>query len=414
MPHIEEPSGGPASTSPVEDVGADTQRRFRHQACYAAVLSLGLLDGGPIVELFCEHHDDVILRLASGTFKALQFKTRMIGGVPFRANESTIIAALYKFASLEVQFPGQFAAYVLGSNVGFWHEHKNGNNLEYLLDCLRNGSDGTATALINKISKKKPTIAPVNVLTVLRKVELLNTPGLNDAEMKLRDQLAQISEFRNRRYEELVVASEALLSKILAASSLAAIGALPEYLLLSSDSSQVVKDENVIRSKRITREIVSGALNGALLPTTLLRTYQQVSIDDLPTSMNKMEVKMVVGGLTLAEIEYLKDVKYSTETLLQEWLYKYGKERAQRYYEHLRVMVQGECLIARQSSHQEDVQYASKMLSELQRLLKERRETQSGDTPALRREHLLGMAGILTEDCTVWWSEVFEIPAGRQ
>src|SRR6267142_4553019 len=49
MSRMEKPPLNPASTPPAEDVGADTKRRFRHQACYTAMVSLGLLDDeGPL------------------------------------------------------------------------------------------------------------------------------------------------------------------------------------------------------------------------------------------------------------------------------------------------------------------------------------------------------------------------------
>src|ERR1700734_268521 len=119
MSQIEEPSANPAFTPPAEDVGADTQRRFRHQACYTAMLSLGLLDDeGPLEELYCEHHDDVILRMKSGSFRAIQLKTRLIGGVPFKSGEEEIVGSLRKFAELEAKFPGHFDSYLLAANVG--------------------------------------------------------------------------------------------------------------------------------------------------------------------------------------------------------------------------------------------------------------------------------------------------------
>src|SRR5260370_27392155 len=140
MSENEKPTSTPDSVPPDEDVGADTQRRFRHQACYTAMLSLGLLDDdGPLEELYCEHHDDVILRLRSGSFKAVQLKTRMVGRAPFKAGDKEVIAALRKFAILETKFPGNFEAYVLASNVGFWHDQKNGSNLKHALAEVRAG-----------------------------------------------------------------------------------------------------------------------------------------------------------------------------------------------------------------------------------------------------------------------------------
>jgi hypothetical protein len=372
-----------------------------------------LEDNGPLEELYCEHHDDVVLRLKSGLFRAIQQKTRMVGGVPFKAGDSEIVNSLRRFALLEVKFPKRFEAYLLASNVGFWHERNNGSNLEHILNTLRAGPESSCPQFVKKIAETKPAINGAAVLAALYKVQLVVTPGLDDVESKLREQLAQTSEFRGRRYDELKAASEGLRERIFEASSLAGLSALPEYLVLCSDSPQSLRDKHVIQSKRITKAVISEVLNRELPSTTLLRTYQLVPIEDLPTGMNKMEIKMAAGGLTVSEIDHLKDLKYSTEYLLQEWLYRYGNERAQQYYEHLRVVVHGECLAAQQSSQQAEGLYANKMLMDLRQRLGQRSSTPAAETPECRQEHLLGMAGILTEDCKVWWSAEFDVPEGN-
>jgi hypothetical protein len=346
MSRSQEPSSlGPASTPPVEDTGADTQRRFRHQACYAAMLSLGLLED-ELLELYCEHHDDVLLRLKSGLFKAVQLKTRMAGGVPFKATEVEILGSIRKFAELETTFPGQFEGYVLGSNVGFWRERKNGSNLEYLLgDLHSNGNLDLCAILIKKISAIKPVTEPLSIAAALRKLELHQTPGLDDAELRLREALLRRAEFEDRRFEHAMAAAEALVAKVLAVSALAGLNSLPEYFLLCSESPKTLVNAEIIRSKRITKATVIEIFGNVLSSgTVLLRTHHTAPIGDFPRSMSRMEIKMVVGGLTLAEIDHLKDLNYSAQVLLNEWLYKFGKERAQKYYEHLRVIVRGECL----------------------------------------------------------------------
>lgn len=413
MSQIEEPAGSPASTPPAEDVGADTQRRFRYQACYAAILSLGLLeDDGPIKELYCEHHDDVVLRLTSDRFKVIQLKTRLVGRVPFKAGDSEIVNSLRKFAALEAKFPGRFESYLLASNVGFWHEKKNGSNLDYVLEELRAGSGSSYAKLVKKIAETKPAIDHAVVLVALRKVQLGVTPGLDDVEPKLREQLAQISEFRGRRYDELKAASDSLRDRIFEASSLAGLSTLPEYLAVCSDSPQSMQAQSIIQLKRISKVIVSELLNRELSSATLLRTHQLVPIADLPTGMNRMEIKMAAGGLSVREIDHLKDLKFSTEYLLQQWFYMYGHEQTQKYYEHLRVVVRGECLAAQENSQQPEGLYANRMLSDLRQRLQHQSATLAAETPECRQNHLLGMAGILTEDCKVWWSAEFELPEG--
>src|SRR5260370_16130762 len=93
--------------SPIEvlgtsDVGDDVQRRFRYQAIYAAKLALGILiPETEIAEVYCEQHDDILLRMSSGSFRACQVKTREPGHGPFKSSESAIVESISRFVSLE-------------------------------------------------------------------------------------------------------------------------------------------------------------------------------------------------------------------------------------------------------------------------------------------------------------------------
>jgi hypothetical protein len=400
---------GPERTPPVEDVGADTQRRFRYQACYTATISLGLLDDeGPIERLYCEHHDDILLILRTGSSFAIQLKTRLEGRVPFKAGDEEILVSLRRFATLELLFPGHFEGYRIASNVGFWHEKKNGSNLAHILERCKSG--GEAGPLKKRILAKHPEISPEPLSAALQKVELVETPGLPDVEARLREALATIPEFRDRRYDELEEASKTLVQRVQEAGSLADAGAVPEYLVLCSGAAASLKAQHTIDTKRITKEVIIRALTHGFSASPMLRTHQAVSLDELPKGMKKMVIKMAAGGLSVATIDHFKDLKSSAEILLQQWLYKYGSERAQQDYEHLRVLVRDECIAAQLNCLASTTPYGNAMHAKLREQLTAVVASQRVELRECSPQHLLGMAGILTEDCKVWWSAEFHIP----
>ncbi len=300
--------GSPAATPPSEDVGADTQRRFRYQASYAAIISLGILDDdGPLEELYCEHHDDILLRLKSALFRAMQIKTRNVGGLPFKSGDDEIVSSLRKFASLEESFPNYFERYLLTSNLGFWHEKKNGSNLPHLLAALKaQPANAHENGYVKRLCAKPPAIDPAIILSAIQKVELVTTPGLDGIELELREQLAQTPAFRGRRYDELRAAAEALRQQIFNASSLAHLGVYPKYLALCSGTPQAVLDQQLIDSKRIVKSVVEEALKTGFTLQTLLRTRQAVPVEELPSGMKTMEIKLAAGGLSVSEIDHLK------------------------------------------------------------------------------------------------------------
>jgi len=244
---------------------------------------------------------------------------------------------------------------------------------------------------------------------VLQKLKLLVTPGLDDVESRLREQLAQSSEFRGRRYDELKTSSEALRNLIFEASSLAGVNLIPEYLALCSGSPQAVRNEHVIQSKRITSAIVSETLKRGLSSSTLLRTRQLVPIEELPTGMKTMEIKMAAGGLSVSELTILKILSSPqsifcrngfTDTATNPsfimsifvWLFvtnalRHNKRRGKR-----KGLTETACWRILGSGFSEEQPLGQRKI------------------PECYKEHLLGMAGILTEDCTVWWSAEFNLP----
>lgn len=95
----------PESVSSSDDRGDDIARRFAYQWSYAAIISCGVLDTrSTIAEVFCEHHEDILVKLHTGKFNGIQVKTRQSDGDPFRAG----IAEAFREVMLDVGFPGFF------------------------------------------------------------------------------------------------------------------------------------------------------------------------------------------------------------------------------------------------------------------------------------------------------------------
>src|SRR5262245_13948913 len=76
------------------DPGDETGRRFQFQYTYAACMACACLDPiAKVTEVFCEHHEDVLIKRPSGRYIGIQVKTRD-GGEPFKASDEEMLAAL--------------------------------------------------------------------------------------------------------------------------------------------------------------------------------------------------------------------------------------------------------------------------------------------------------------------------------
>jgi hypothetical protein len=80
-PTVPSPDSIPATGDP----GDDTARRYRYQWTYAAIVCCLLLDEiDDVTEVFCEHHEDVLIKHADGMCSGSVKLDRILPGFGFR------------------------------------------------------------------------------------------------------------------------------------------------------------------------------------------------------------------------------------------------------------------------------------------------------------------------------------------
>jgi len=397
------------------DRGDDTQRRYRYQAAYAALISLDLLrKDSEFEEIFCEQHEDILVRGKDKKFIGIQVKTRKPSCGPFTFSDREIIDSLIRFLKLEKEHPNQFKGYVIAANCGFWQKSQNDRNLVFCLKALRR-NDKTILDNVGflKRIKKLSNSAKCDknfIMSVLRKVKTEESPSLDAYESYLVKAMVETLPVGGKRWDILKKAVRALIDVMVQAASLSHTSARSAYFALLDDP-ETAEIDDVIQGKRVTKTIVEQAMHQALDPRILLRTKTPVNLSDLPRGMRKMELKMAKGGISIQNIDLAKDLKFSTETLLIGWIHKYGSREADERQQHLSVVVRNECQEAYDLVKNGEGLFGEDMLKEVRKRLRDRyyREVNSRYNDCLY-EHLLGIAAILTEECKMWWSEVFDIP----
>lgn len=428
------------------DPGDDTQRRYRYQATHAAVLALSLLDDdADIEEIFCEHHEDILVKRRCNSFIGVQVKTKAEGSPPIKATDEESVRSLQRFILLEAQFPQHFTRFVLGSSCGFWRERKNGSNLPHLLDLAGGTTNGSVPSLLTnylkKLCPKRPAGKPKassngkadrsrttdqaqetktedsqtelvdRAVAVLAKVHLNTLPSLGDYHASLLAMLPRIPAIGDRLYTELEALAAALVAAMLQAASLAHDSPKERYISLCLDPSSVHVEET-IAGKRITRDRLLGILQMQMAHQPTLCTCNHYSLESLPRGMRVLETKMSAGGISIANINLAKDLKASAEFLLNQWLHKFGRRQAEDRYRHLRTLVLNECQEALDQVRRPDRPFGPDLLNEVRRRLRARSEAGQDGLFGFSYEHLLGMANVLTEDCSLWWSDEFDLTNG--
>jgi hypothetical protein len=402
------------------DPGDETQKRFRYQAVYAAIQSLSLLDGSEICSIYCEHHEDILVKRQDKTFVGIQVKTRANGKEPFKANDEEVRKSIKRFYEHDCRFCDSFSRYVLAANCGFWHDKKNGSNLEYILELAEKNTDlknidKTLKSFIDQFytflnGKKKLTNEDdyLTLRNLLKKVTLHQSPGLDDIEASLFSKLSKISNIEDLRVDQVSRITKSLIDKCLNAASLVCDSPKEGYFSILANPDEE-KTNLIIQPKQITKEIILALLTEVKNNQSLLCGWNQIALSEMPKGMKKLELKMAMGGISLSNIELAKDHKTSTENQVITWLRKYGQTKADEQYQHIKTIVRNECQEAHDLTSINDECFGKKMLIQTRERLRLVHNQESSSLFGLRYEHLLGIAGILTEECRIWWSAEFDI-----
>jgi hypothetical protein len=398
------------------DSGDDMQLRVRYQATYAALIALGmLLDATEIVEIYCEHHEDVLVRKANGKYQGCQVKTRLPSLGPFKADDQQITSALSRFVGLDIEFPNIFERFVIASNVGFWRGTENSKNLPYLIELSKasNGSVPKASREIHKLiaglcssHECKRTVAWAALARVELQAEL---PQFHDIEKQLAVQIGTVLGATSRRFDELMNAAKGLVQLIGDASSRNHTNPLFQYFVFLQ-APGASEERAIIEAKRISKDRLLAVIKQSFDDAVLLCSGNRVDVTTLPKGMTRIEKKMAAGGIPSCDVELVKDLKFSMDKLLQEWMYKYGPEEASKRYDHLQLIVKDDCFEA--SGHTKaSGPYGPAMLARIRSNLKDSAKHHRSQLAPLgiSYNHLLGVTGILTEDCKVWWTDPFDV-----
>ncbi len=182
------------------------------------------------------------------------------------------------------------------------------------------------------------------------------------------------------------------------------IGVLPEVVPRELRSR--------IDGKRITAQRMRALLDAALQePLDLLASADPSGPVPLPASGSVLAQKLAAGGLSALAMDNARDCWSSALKQQLDWASKLGESKSLARHHHLQALVMNEATVAYESN-KETRPMGPPMLSDLAERLRKRRLQAPDDTFRSIDEQLLGRAFMLTEQCKLWWSEVFPIKKG--
>ena len=390
------------------DPGDETARRYRYQWTYAAIVCCTTLDDTQgVIEVFCEHHEDVLIKHADESFSGLQIKTRAPDQDLWRTTDEGVRTAFARFAHLEAVFPGRFREFVFLTNHPLYSA-ANGRSIRHTLSQFR--AANSAADLPSPAAKFLQHIAtaancPTAVaLTAMRKTSARDDlPKLTDAEVRLVSTLTVVWErATDCSHAAVVRAARSLINECQQASSLAHEDALPAYLPVTAN---VLGAELAARidGKRIDRSRVLAALENGLNQAVPLHGSPTNWIEPGTGTTDLLVKKLDAGGFSSVSQNSDIDLRDKADYLGIVWTKKHGRESGLQRYGHIRSLVLKDAGQAFETSKNPASLFGLSMLAELRSYFRKRR-TDGSQLYECTIEHLEGFAYSMTSQCTIQWS----------
>ena len=404
----------PSNTIPKERSGEHSLEGFRYQAAFTAKLCLELFSPDTnIEEIFCEHFEDIVLKLLDGTFVAIQVKHNKPSGTRFTTSTERIRNSIKRFVTFEKDFPTVFSRYLIVSNNFAWSTQKNYKNIESFLDSLKNYDQlndkqkDSVDAEIDLLSKEC-SIDKNELILVLKKTYTQSAYGYSDYEKSLTLDIGLSISDKTSNLLKHIIIKEALINKIFSCSGINCDYPKKEYFnIISLPLEKQIKYE--VNNKRINKEDIIEIIDAYTDPSFVLQTLTDDDIDKIPPGFEIMEKKMIIGGIHNKSIRNIKNHKITVEEYFVEYYYK-NKEEASTLYTSLRSAILTECDECFNKKKKKDTLFGQEMYD----LFSDRthevyEDLKQYNYEGLNRYHLLGLSGILTEECEVWWSKEYEL-----
>lgn len=413
----------PGNTLDTVDAGDDVQLRFRYQHAYAAIQCLSMLatNGGPAA-VYCENHEDVLIENNDGKFVGVQVKTRKLNLPPFKSTDEPFMKAVRRFSRLVQLFPDWFTAFRFATNHLFWKDAEAPPNPEYLTRFLRDRggakrlrANNPVRLYLNSLCVDGQANEAYVVAALLRLKLASHESDLRHTYRDLVDAIGQTRDLASSCTLKTVYRiADNLIHRILMASSQELGGSVLD--LYKPDASiEEVREKLLLAGKKILPADVESVINQSLpeSASNLLVTSGLVPAELLPPGMDVMRQKLAAGGVQQARVGVIEDSVASIQKTYMEWTYKDEVKAANERFQHLQALVRDDCAEAQAQASGESNPYGAQMYSLLRTRLKERT---AGTEPLFgcSDRHLLGVAGTLTEECKVWWSEPFTVKGPKE
>ena len=410
----------PAAVAAVGDPGDETQRNFRYQHAYGTILLVAAAAGlNTYQAIWCEHHEDLLAERADSTYDAYQVKTRRPEIGDWTLTDEAMRHSLQRFVELHHKFGANIRNFVIVSNAEFLTVGIGVKDVKKLKTSPRTfleviGCCNAASEVQGPFAEVMTAMATdlgcdiETLFAVLKRTELVKGPNRDHFDSEVAHiHLPQLADCKLLPAAELNAVRDELIQKVYGASS-----------LLIEDPRQHLphaagQANPRLLAKRVAVSVVAECVGRS---SGMVFRYQTgdvtLVIGNSGSQRDILRQKFVQAGLA-EHMAVMERRTLDTEARLMALAHA-GPDTFDDLLKQLEGVVQAECseaqLIAQTSSQTALIApYGPAMLVGVFQRLKAIAENTPRKVSNEPYECLVGIAGLLTEQCTVWWSDKFNL-----
>ena len=394
------------------DPGDDVQRRFRYQHAYGVVLLIGsFIKKLDYTALWCEQHEDFLAEISDTLFDAYQIKSRKSELGAWKLNDPSFFESIARFVNLNKRFPNCIRRFKFVSNTEPFETTVAANQHLCPLRVAQAVNGAINAKALDGSNKKgfallanKADVSLDDLFPVLKRFDFVLGPTIRALEAELaQDHLGTLPQCSGMNPTTLAKIREALIAQIAIASSLSSGDPSRHYSAINRN----YKSDSLLLAKRILAADAVLTINEATSSSfQYLPSLVSITLGNAAKQMATMEQKMNRGGLRY-HYELMRRRALSAEQVLLEMATRadYGALALSQ----LENTVFAECDDSRLrfSGHKEP--YGVEMLIDVQDKLRRIAIDEPKKVYNQPVEVLIGIAGLLTSACRVWWSNPFQV-----
>lgn len=406
--------------TPDSDPGDETQRNFRYQHSYGVILLIHSRTGSqPYVSVFCEHHEDYLCERNDSLFDAYQIKTRKPEQGHWKLGDEPVKKSIQRFVALSKLFPDSINAFYFVSNAELFittvskqrrhspallfESAKELDSWEKLDDQMEIAFEDLRSFCDESLASNGGCDAS-DLWNVLQRLHFIKGPGRDDFEDVLaHSHLPLIEECKNLSPVQLNGLKDELIDRICRASSLSLTSPL-RYLPRDNNPDSL---DPIIQGKRVgPSDLMERIKNFGSLPFRYRSGSELVKLGSAQSNLDRLRKKLTRARLA-SQFDTMQRRALSAEQHLMELTYRI--DNSSDLLNHILGVVKGVCDDSLLRCESETEPFGQKMLQDVTQQLNMRVSEFDSEKVGINADCLLGVAGLLTGECEVWWGKQFDL-----